>query len=156
MVPPDYTFMSSDHGVHVFANGVTFNTAGSQSLTATDTGTTSVTGSAAVLVNTLHFSVSAPGSATAGSPVSFIVTALDQSNNTATAYTGTVAFTTSDSQALLSVVHRHLDERRRRFRRHTSKRLATRPSPPPTRRLPASPVPAMPFSSIRPLPTILR
>lgn len=48
-----------------------------------------------------HFQVSAPGSATAGSPVSITITALDAGNNIATGYTGTVHFTSSDGQAVL-------------------------------------------------------
>ena len=36
-VPANYTFTGGDNGVHTFTNGVTFVTAGSQSVTATDT-----------------------------------------------------------------------------------------------------------------------
>src|SRR5262249_49923418 len=43
-VPADYTFVAGDNGVHTFTNGVTFVTAGSQSITATDTVTSSITG----------------------------------------------------------------------------------------------------------------
>src|SRR5204863_4287755 len=48
-----------------------------------------------------HFTVSAPTTATAGTAFSFTVTALDAQNNVATGYTGTVHFTSSDSQAVL-------------------------------------------------------
>ena len=89
-------------GVGTFS--VTLKTAGSQTLTATDT------------VDEQHHRgqqpdhgqrggcdapslVSGPTTATAGTPFSFTVTAEDQFNNTATGYTGTVAFTSSDSQA---------------------------------------------------------
>src|SRR5205085_2202034 len=48
-----------------------------------------------------HFTVSAPASATAGSAFNFTVTALDQFNNTATGYGGTVHFTSSDGAATL-------------------------------------------------------
>jgi len=48
-----------------------------------------------------HFSVTAPQDATVGSSFNFTVTALDASNNTATTYSGTVRFTSSDSQAVL-------------------------------------------------------
>src|SRR5207237_9222685 len=48
-----------------------------------------------------HFAVSAPSSATAGSAFNFTVTAQDQFNNTATAYGGTVHFTSSDGLAVL-------------------------------------------------------
>jgi Galactose oxidase, central domain len=48
-----------------------------------------------------HFSLAAPGTATAGTSFSFVVTALDASNNIATSYSGTAHFTSSDSQATL-------------------------------------------------------
>src|SRR5207302_194193 len=48
-----------------------------------------------------HYSVTAPASATAGTAFSITVTALDQFNNTATGYAGTVHFTSSDGQAVL-------------------------------------------------------
>ena len=48
-----------------------------------------------------HFAVSAPAGATAGSPVSVTVTAQDGANNTVSAYTGTVHFTSTDNSATL-------------------------------------------------------
>src|SRR5690348_370217 len=48
-----------------------------------------------------HFDVSAPPTATAGSSFLFTVTALDQFNNIATGYSGTVHFTSSDGTANL-------------------------------------------------------
>src|SRR5262245_41981295 len=48
-----------------------------------------------------HFIVSAPSTATAGSAFSFTVTAADASNVTASSYTGTVHFTSTDGQAVL-------------------------------------------------------
>jgi uncharacterized protein (TIGR03437 family) len=50
-----------------------------------------------------HFTVLAPASATAGTAFNFTVTALDQFNNTASTYAGTVHFTSSDSAATLPV-----------------------------------------------------
>jgi hypothetical protein len=50
-LPGNYTFTSADAGQHTFTNGVTLKTAGSQTVTATDTGTSSISGSAAVSVN---------------------------------------------------------------------------------------------------------
>lgn len=46
-----------------------------------------------------HFAVIAPAIAPAGAPVTFSVTALDELNNTATDYPGTVHFTSSDPVA---------------------------------------------------------
>jgi hypothetical protein len=48
-----------------------------------------------------HLLVSAPSSATVGTPVNITVTAQDRYNNTATGYTGIVHFTSTDAQAAL-------------------------------------------------------
>jgi len=90
------------NGVGTFA--VTLKTLGSQSVTATDTVHSSITGSTSVLVNpgaATHLSVSAPATATTGVPINFTVTALDQFSNTATGYTGTVHFTSTDGAATM-------------------------------------------------------
>jgi hypothetical protein len=50
-LPADYRFTSSDKGKHTFTNGVTLRTAGSKTITATDTVTSSITGKATVTVN---------------------------------------------------------------------------------------------------------
>src|SRR5208283_5476333 len=80
-------------------------TAGSQTVTATDTLSGSITGtsnSASVAAGAAtHFAVAAPANATVGSGFSFTVTAEDQNNNTATAYAGTVHFTSTDAAAVL-------------------------------------------------------
>ena len=47
-----------------------------------------------------HLGVTAPSSSVAGQPLTFTVTALDQFNNAAFAYGGTVQFTSSDTNAL--------------------------------------------------------
>jgi len=80
-------------------------TVGSQTITATDSGNTSITGTSGPITVSAaaptHFAFSVPASATAGSSFSFTVTALDANNNTATSYSGTVRFTSSDGQASL-------------------------------------------------------
>ena len=84
---------------------VTFETSGSQTVTATDTATASITGtSTAVAVSpavAASFSVTAPSGATAGTAVSVTVTARDRFGNVATGYTGTVHFTSTDANAVL-------------------------------------------------------
>lgn len=84
---------------------VIFNTAGYQTLTASDTITPSLTGtSGTILVEpgvATHFAVTAPASAAAGSPVSVTVTSLDAENNISTYYFGTVHFTSTDGSATL-------------------------------------------------------
>jgi hypothetical protein len=82
----------------------TLKTAGSQTLTATDTVTGSITGASSVSVTAgaaTHFLVSAPSSATGGTPFNFTVTAQDAGGNTVAGYSGTVHFTTSDGGATL-------------------------------------------------------
>ena len=86
---------------------VTLKTAGSQSITATDTVTSSITGSqTAITVNAVttptSFVVSGFTSpVTAGAAGSVTVTAMDAYGNVVTGYAGTVAITSSDSQAVL-------------------------------------------------------
>jgi hypothetical protein len=101
-LPANYTFVSGDAGVHTFS--ATLNTAGSQSITATDTANNSVNGKASVTVNATaasHFSVLVPSSVTAGATFSITVTALDPFQNTATSYTGTIQISTSGYASLL-------------------------------------------------------
>jgi hypothetical protein len=104
VLPADYAFTSADNGVHTFS--ATLNTAGTQSLTATDTVTPSITGTQAGIVvnpaagNTLTLT-GFPSPATAGVAAAFTVTVRDAQGNLATGYQGTVHFTSSDSQAAL-------------------------------------------------------
>src|SRR5262249_43274420 len=51
VLPPNYAFTPTDAGIHTFPNGVTLVTAGSQTLTATDTITSSITGSRTITVD---------------------------------------------------------------------------------------------------------
>jgi hypothetical protein len=103
-LPANYTFTTSDNGMHTFSNGASLIHAGSQTITATDTATSSITGTGTSTINPAaadHLNVSTPSSATAGAPFDVMVTAKDFYNNTATSYTGTVTFTSSDSGATL-------------------------------------------------------
>jgi uncharacterized delta-60 repeat protein len=54
-----------------------------------------------VAAGATHYNVSAPATSTVGAAFNFTVMALDQFNNTATSYTGTVHFTSSDASATL-------------------------------------------------------
>jgi hypothetical protein len=51
VLPPDYTFVPGDNGVHTFVGGVTLRTAGSQTVSVNDTVNTAWTGSATINVN---------------------------------------------------------------------------------------------------------
>ena len=101
VLPANYTFVAGDAGVHIFVTGVKLITAGTQTVTATDTVTSSITGTSAnITVNpgvATHFVVAAPGVATAGTAFAVTVTAEDQYNNVATGYRATAHFTTTDA-----------------------------------------------------------
>jgi hypothetical protein len=101
-LPANYTFTAADAGVHTF--NITLKTAGTQSITATDTTTSTITGSQSGILVTpaaaASFNLSGfPSPTTAGVVGTETVTAQDAFGNTATGYTGTVHFTSSDSQA---------------------------------------------------------
>jgi VCBS repeat protein/centrosomal CEP192-like protein len=84
---------------------ITFFTGGNQTITATDTVSSSITGSSPAInvkvLTTTHFSVSAPATASTGTAFNFAVTALDASNNQVPTYAGAVHFTSTDGQAIL-------------------------------------------------------
>jgi Uncharacterized conserved protein len=102
-LPADYTFAAGDNGQHTFSS-VRLNTAGSQTITATDTATSAITGTGTIMIEpgvATHLALFAPPSAEAGAPFSLNITALDQYGNTATGYAGIVHFTSTDNAAVL-------------------------------------------------------
>jgi hypothetical protein len=89
-------------GTGVFS--ATFKTSALQTLTATDTVASSVTGSAVVnvgITSVHHYVLTAPANSAAGSSFVVTVVAEDINNGITTGYTGTVHFTSSDGQAVL-------------------------------------------------------
>jgi len=98
-VPPANSTLTS--GVGTFS--ATLKTPGNQNLTAADTIASSISGTSntILVVSGPHFLISVPSTTTAGLPFVAVVTALDQFNNTATSYAGTVHITSSDPQALI-------------------------------------------------------
>ena len=108
-LPGDYTFTGADAGSNSFS-GVRLFTAGSRSITATDTGTGSNNGTQSGITNNVgavtHFLMSGfPGTTSAGDPHNVTVTAKDVGDNTVTGYTGTVTITSSDGLATLPSPH---------------------------------------------------
>ena len=91
------------NGVGTFP--ATLRTAGSQTITANDTVNSEITGmSSNVAVSpgfATHLFVIAPASVVFGTPMTFTVSAVDNSGNTSPGYTGTVHFTSSDPKATL-------------------------------------------------------
>jgi hypothetical protein len=104
VLPATYTFTAADKGSHTFT--VTLETAGSQSITATDGANSGVTGAeSGIRVNPTaasHFVLSGLSTTvTVGTPKTFTVTARDAYGNVATGYLGTVQLTSSDNHASL-------------------------------------------------------
>jgi FKBP-type peptidyl-prolyl cis-trans isomerase 2 len=105
-LPANYTFTAADAGTHVFSGTVILKTAGTQSVSATDTKTATIKGAqAGIVVNAAALSklvvsgLTTPR--TAGSWGSIRVTATDAYGNRIHGYLGTVQFTSSDAKAKL-------------------------------------------------------
>ncbi len=98
----DHTFTAADQGRYAF--GATLYTAGTQSITATDTADPTITGTqSGIVVNaadaaTLVMS-SFPSPTTAGDSAAVTVTLYDPYGNVAAGYAGTVSFFSTDPQA---------------------------------------------------------
>ncbi len=114
--PANYTFTGGNAGVHTFSNAYTLKTAGSQTITATDVPTSSITGtSAGITVNpgapstALSTIVAAPGSLVAnGTSTSAVTVQLrDAFGNNLTSSGGTVGLSTTSGS--LSAVTDHAD-----------------------------------------------
>jgi hypothetical protein len=107
-------FTSSDPGFVnlgpvMLTNGVggqsgVLKTAGTDSITATDTSNPSITGTGFFTIQpgaVAFLGMSAPSSAYVGSPINYTFTAYDLYGNVATSYGGTVVFTSTDPNAVL-------------------------------------------------------
>ena len=108
-------FSSSDGNATLPANSTltngtgtftaTLDTAGSQTMTATDTADDTITGTSNAVTITADAAtqlvVSVPSTATQGTAFSYEVTAEDQYGNVDESYSGTVSFTSTDSDATL-------------------------------------------------------
>ncbi len=106
-LPADYTFTAADAGIHKFGYSLnpalTLETAGSQSVTATDKATASITGSQTVTVfgAATHLTVGTFNPYPVGVTHSVTVKAYDAYGNVASGYLGTIHFTSSDTAATL-------------------------------------------------------
>jgi hypothetical protein len=109
----DYTFTEADGGIHTFSD-VSFETAGSVTLRVGDVDDAELSGEAALAVDPgaaaalILEGISDPASA--GVAYALTVTARDAFGNTATGYTGTVQFSSSDPVAVLPAAYEFLGE----------------------------------------------
>jgi hypothetical protein len=102
VLPADYTFTAADAGRHTFT--VTLNTAGTQTVSATDTANPAFSSQAqisVVVVVPASFEHFGSPTVTAGVAKLFVLVALDAGGNVTTGYTGTVHFVSSNAQAVL-------------------------------------------------------
>ncbi|HTH74594.1 MAG TPA: S8 family serine peptidase [Trinickia sp.] len=103
-LPADANFTAGDHGATTIVGQTMLKTSGHQTITATDTVASSITGtSATILVNPGNATVlivTAPAAIeTAGVAFDVMVEAQDAYGNTATGYAGTIHFDSSDPKA---------------------------------------------------------
>jgi len=103
VLPANYTFTSADAGKHTFS--ATLKTAGTQSITATDTVSASLHGTdIGITVKPAaasKFLLVAPSSVQPGVPFSLTVEVEDAYGNIVTGYLGTIHFSSSDKRAKL-------------------------------------------------------
>ena len=103
ILPAAVTFAASDNGKKSVS--ATFKTAGTHTLTATDTTTSGLTATALVQVGAAAASgcgiSGLPASSTAGAQTGMRVTVVDPFGNVATSYTGTITLSSSDAAAQL-------------------------------------------------------
>jgi hypothetical protein len=100
VLPADYTFTPSDQGTHTFSGGVTFFSAGAQTLTVQDTSPNAIMGSTTVAVvpaPASHFLILTSATAVSGTPFDVVLAALDPYLNVDENYTGTATWTSSDT-----------------------------------------------------------
>ena len=92
-LPANYTFSSADNGVHTFTNGVTFNTSGTQSVTATRTGEYSpITGTqSGITVNPVSSTTTTTTSTTTTTTVNPPSLSRDATLRSLTVSTGTIS-----------------------------------------------------------------
>lgn len=97
-LPTDYTFTSTDAGSHTFS--ATLARAGSQTITVTDKANGSFTANVSVNVTPAsanHLALNAPPGTISGTSFDITVAALDPYGNVDTNYSGTITFTSTDS-----------------------------------------------------------
>jgi ELWxxDGT repeat protein len=99
-LPGNYSFTAADAGMHTFS--AVLKTAGTRSVTATDSANSALVGAQSITINPAAASrlvISAPNSVTANTQFGLTFTAVDAFGNIATAYRGTLSFRSSDPSA---------------------------------------------------------
>jgi hypothetical protein len=102
-LPSNYTFKSTDHGVHTFT-GVILDKSGMRDISLADVNTTVIAGSTTVNVGAAavaQFALKAPKTAVAGTAFNITVIAEDAFGNKVNGYLGTVMFSDSVGGATL-------------------------------------------------------
>jgi ELWxxDGT repeat protein len=104
VLPPNYTFTAADAGQHGFFT-IVLKTAGTHSITVTDTLNSSLTGTQGGIIviagAASQFLISTASSVASGAAFSLTLTVQDAYGNIVTNFTGTVRFTSTDKSATL-------------------------------------------------------
>ncbi len=101
-LPSDYSFTNADAGTHTFSSVMLIH-AGQQTISVSDT-VAGMNQSATIVVApaaAARFQLAAPTTTVTGTPFSMQLTAVDSYGNRATAYAGTVRFSSTDATAVL-------------------------------------------------------
>ena len=102
-LPASYTFTAANAGSHTFS--ITLKSAGAQTVTTSDASNAGITGSTGITVSPAAASqlilTGLSSAATVATPLTFTITAKDPFGNVATAYAGSIHFTSSDTLAVL-------------------------------------------------------
>lgn len=102
VMPSDYQYNLADNAIHPFL--FTLNTAGNQTITATDPQRPGVTGRQNIQVNApaaARFQIASPATAQVGVAISLRISAVDNNFVLVPSYSGTLHFTSTDAAAVL-------------------------------------------------------
>ena len=95
-LPSNYPFTTADYGSHTFTGGVTFNTVGTQSVTAADIANTSITGTqSGITVNSTSSTTTTTSSTTTTSTTTTTTTPTTTTSTTTTTTTPTTTTSTT-------------------------------------------------------------
>ncbi|MCM0083260.1 MBG domain-containing protein [Geomonas sp. Red32] len=104
ILPADYSFLPGDNGSHSFSSGAALQTAGHQTVDASDSTAGITATSNTITINpagAARLLVAGPATATAGAPLSVTVTVKDGYDNTIADYAGTVHLSSTDGRSVL-------------------------------------------------------
>ncbi|MDB5294917.1 MAG: hypothetical protein JWO31_900 [Phycisphaerales bacterium] len=100
-----YAFTTADAGTHTFTKTTTLSTVGTPTVTVSAPYMAPTTAQVTVTPLVTRLAVTTPAATTAGTPISFTVSAVDALGSVGAAYAGTVTFSSTDAQAGLPATY---------------------------------------------------